>query len=349
MFVLSVQLRPGAYRAGRPLMQSAPPEPPPTQQNPDAPSSPGRSDLGLSGPLEDGFRELMPFVAQPDDGNVDPSIVERMEREVKELTGVDLEDLLNPSKVVNLELERLKLEAELADFGGDAEEREKLEAKLDETERKLYTEKRTVFAGWLKGLFIGQALIAVVLSGYMVYDAFPTVTLDISLQALGFWSYWLFIIPSLRARRPRGWEKQALNWAFLGSPLLTIGLPFVARSPPLIWNANLALLIGAYAYAFLNKDAVEGEVVGGFSGALRWLDFGSGQERGMRADKREAYEQQQREAAGEDGGGGGLPFGLKLPEMPKDFDWDAEIELPGVKELTGLIRGLGEDGSNKKP
>merc|ERR1719261_1528419 len=102
VFVLGVQLRPGAYRAGRPLMQSAPPEPPPTQQNPDAPSSPGRSDLGLSGPLEDGFRELMPFVAQPDDGNVDPSIVERMEREVKELTGVDLEDLLNPSKVVNL-------------------------------------------------------------------------------------------------------------------------------------------------------------------------------------------------------------------------------------------------------
>ena len=48
-------------------------------------------------------------------------------------------------------------------------------------------------------------------------------------------------------------------------------------------------------------------------------------------------------------GGGGLPFGLKLPEMPKDFDWDAEIELPGVKELTGIIRGLGEDGSNKKP
>ena len=89
-------------------------------------------------------------------------------------------------------------------------------------------------------------------------------------------------------------------------------------------------------------------VVGGFSGALRWLDFGSGQERGMRADKREAYEQQQREASGEDGGGG-LPFGLKLPEMPKDFDWDAEIELPGVKELTGIIRGLGEDGSNKKP
>ena len=135
MFVLGVQLRPGAYRAGRPLMQSAPPEPPPTQQNPDAPSSPGRSDLGLSGPLEDGFRELMPFVAQPDDGNVDPSIVERMEREVKELTGVDLEDLLNPSKVVNLELERLKLEAELADFCGDAEEREKLEAKLERRRR----------------------------------------------------------------------------------------------------------------------------------------------------------------------------------------------------------------------
>ena len=37
-----------------------------------------------------------------------------------------------------------------------------------------------------------------------VFDTFPTVTIDISLRALGFWSFWLFIIPSLRARRPRG-------------------------------------------------------------------------------------------------------------------------------------------------
>lgn len=39
----------------------------------------------------------------------------------------------------------------------------------------------------------------------------------------------------------------------------------------------------------------EDEVVGGFSGALRALDFGSGQERGLRADKREAILQRKRE------------------------------------------------------
>ena len=64
------------------------------------------------------------------------------------------------------------------------------------------------------------------------FDAFPTVTLDISLRALGFWSFWLFIIPSLRARRPRGWEKLALNIAFLGSPIVTIGAPFLTSPCP---------------------------------------------------------------------------------------------------------------------
>lgn len=45
------------------------------------------------------------------------------------------------------------------------------------------------------------------------------------------------------------------------------------------------LLIGCYAIAYATGDADED--VAGFSGALRWLDFGSGQERGIRAEQRE--------------------------------------------------------------
>lgn len=232
--------------------------------------------------MEDGFRELMPMAA--DEGNIDPEIVERMDAEVRALTGVALEDLLNPSKVVNLERERILTEAELG-AAADGAERAELQEKLDKIETRLAAEKRTVFRGWLKNLFIGQSLLAIAISGLMVYDAIPGVQLDLSLRALGFWSYWLFVIPSLRARRPRGWEKRALNLAFLGSPLLTLGMPFLTKEPSLIWCANLALLLGCYAYGLAAGDG-DGEV-DSFSGPLRWLDFGSGQERGVRGAARE--------------------------------------------------------------
>ena len=244
------------------------------------------------GPLEDGFKELLPL--STDEGNVDPELVDRVDREVQELTGVRLEELLNPSKVVNCERERLLLESQLASTTIDADTRSQLEAKLDKVEGDLYREKRTVFRGWLKNLFIGQALIAIGLSGLLVFDAVPGTSVDLSLRALGFWSYWLFIIPSLRARRPKGWEKKALNAAFLGSPIATLGLPFVTKDPAAIWGANLVLLLACYAYGYLSGDGEED--VGGFSGPLRWLDFGSGQERGMRMEQREnlaAKEEQQ--------------------------------------------------------
>ncbi|KAL1514774.1 hypothetical protein AB1Y20_003860 [Prymnesium parvum] len=247
------------------------------------------------GPLEEGYRELLPM--RNEEGSVDPQIVLRMEEEVQQLMGVSLEDLLNPSKVVNLERERLLLEADLARCT-DSAERNDLEQRREKVEKQLYSEKRTVFRGWLKGVFVGQSVLAIVISGFAAFDAFPTVTIDISLQALGFWSYWLFVIPSLRARRPKGWEKKALNWAFLGSPLLTIGLPFVTKEPQLIWSANLALLIGCYVIAYATGDAEE--VVGGFSGVLRWLDFGSGQERGMRAEQREKLAARQAKAEPEE-------------------------------------------------
>lgn len=94
-----------------------------------------------------------------------------------------------------------------------------------------------------------------------------------------------------------GLEKRALDWAFLGSPLLTIGLPFVAKDPPLIWCANLALLIGCYGISFAAGESAEPEAEGAGAGkianALKALDFGSGRERGMRSYQREKYEEQQ--------------------------------------------------------
>merc|ERR1719379_3144272 len=243
------------------------------------------------GPLEEGFQGLMPMATE--EGNVDPELVARVEAEVFELTGYQLEDLLNPSKVVNYEREKILLNEKI-EACTDAAEKSELTARLEKVEKQLYSEKRTVFKGWLKAVFVGQALIALVLGGFAAYDAFPAFTIDISLQALGFWSFWLFIIPSLRARRPRGWEKLALDIAFLGSPLLTIGLPFVTKDPATIYNANLALLVASYAYGYSFGRGENAVKAGAFSGALSALDFGSGQERGVRGAARERLFEKQR-------------------------------------------------------
>lgn len=58
---------------------------------------------------------------------------------------------------------------------------------------------------------------------------------DISLQVLGYWFWWLFIVPSLRSRRPKGQEKKALDIAFLGTPLISILAPSVTKDTGLIW------------------------------------------------------------------------------------------------------------------
>jgi len=247
------------------------------------------------GPLEEGFKELLPMATE--DGNVDPNLVSRVEQEVFDLTGRQLEDLLNPSKVVNYEREVILLNSQI-EVCADASEREELKARLDKIEKQLYSEKRTVFSDWLKAVFVGQAFIASIIGGFAAFDAFPTFTLDISLQALGFWSWWLFIIPSLRARRPRGWEKLALDIAFLGSPIITIGAPFVIKEPSFIWSANLAFFLASYAYGFTFGRGEGAQEAGSFSGPLRYLDFGSGQERGVRGKARERLFSKEREQQG---------------------------------------------------
>jgi len=245
------------------------------------------SIVAQSGPLEEGYRELLPMRTQ--EGTVDQEIVDRMNEEVLALTGRPLEDLLNPSKVVNLEYQRIQTEQKLStlqDTPDNAIEIKELEAKLDKVASQLYSEKRTVFRGWLKNVFVGQSLIAASLSGLMAFDALPVYTIDISLRALAFWSWWLFIIPSLRARRPRGWEKKSLDIAFLGSPIITLGLPFLTKDPGMIWSANCALVAVAYIYGLVSGDEDAGEQ---FEGPLAWLDFGSGRERGMSSKARESY------------------------------------------------------------
>jgi hypothetical protein len=117
---------------------------------------------------------------------------------------------------------------------------------------------------------------------------------DISIQVLGYWFWWLFIVPSLRSRRPRGAEKRALDVAFLGTPLVSILAPVATKDTGLIWLANFAVVAASYGFAFLTDDDDSNDEGGDDEGGSKqqqpaWLkfvykslDFGSGRERGAR-------------------------------------------------------------------
>lgn len=59
---------------------------------------------------------------------------------------------------------------------------------------------------------------------------------DMPIRVLGFWWWWLFVVPSLRSRRPKGPEKKALDIAFLGTPLISLIAPAVTKDTGVIWG-----------------------------------------------------------------------------------------------------------------
>jgi hypothetical protein len=175
--------------------------------------------------------------------------------------GISLDELLNAGKVVNLtrKLDALALEIENANGDADPE----LLSKVEILKQKLAVEKRQVMQGWLKKLFLLQAVVFLAVGGLLANDAVPFVD-EVPLvgQALGFWSTWLFTIPALRARKgTSGNEKSALNVAFIATPLLNVAMPFLTKNCGVIWAADVAVLAGAYLYygALLKTSIPTGE------------------------------------------------------------------------------------------
>jgi hypothetical protein len=71
------------------------------------------------------------------------------------------------------------------------------------------------------------------------------------------------------------------------------------KDPSVIWSANCAFFVASYAYGYAVGRGEGAVATGGFSGVLRWLDFGSGQERGVRGEARERFFEQQKKQPGE--------------------------------------------------
>lgn len=240
--------------------------------------------------------------------------VQQIDARVRGEVGVGLNELLNPAKVVNLERDLYNLRNELAtltgailpdnadgapltttpyDAGGGGEPADALRSGIAKKEAALSLERRAVFRGWLKNVFLGQALLSMALSYIMAtdparlfgsYSWYSYNNMDTSIQVLGFWWWWLFIVPSLRSRRPIGREKRALDLAFIGTPLVSLLSPVVTKDTGLIWLVNFAIVAGAYGFAYLAEE--EGDSDAQQPGWLKFLykslDFGSGKERGAR-------------------------------------------------------------------
>mmetsp|Transcript_23213 Transcript_23213/g.46606 ORF Transcript_23213/g.46606 Transcript_23213/m.46606 type:complete len:317 (-) Transcript_23213:148-1098(-) len=209
--------------------------------------------------------------------------------------GVPLDQLMNPMKAIRLYKELSEKTQELETSTGEA--RETLQMEIQETTAKLNIEKRSVMREELKTVFLVQSLLSIVVSGLLATNHFPGYPdLPIAAQALGFWTIWLFTIPSLRARKPYEVEKQALNVAFLATPLLNLAIPSFAKDPGLIWAANVAAIVLSYAWAFTFVDESEAAEAGlKIGGMARWLDWGTGRERGAPKEVREELERLERE------------------------------------------------------
>jgi len=243
--------------------------------------------------------------------------VKRIDAEIRNDFGVGLDELLNPAKVVNLEYDLYNLRVELAsatglsdeldvvglttddcDGGGGGQPADDLRATIQKKEKSLTVERRAVFRGWLKNVFIGQAAISLVVSWIMVtnpsqlfggFDWYQTLQLETPITVLGFWWWWLFIVPSLRSRRPGGLEKKALDIAFLGTPLISILAPIATKDTAVIWLLNFAVVAGSYGFAFVLDGGEDDDENGNGKEQPDWLkfvykslDFGSGRERGAR-------------------------------------------------------------------
>jgi len=239
--------------------------------------------------------------------------VKAIDASIQAEMGVGLDELLNPAKVVNLERELYNLRSELAvltgktdesildyDGGGGGDAADDIRKAIEKKQVSLATERRSVFRGWLKNIFLGQAVISFALSWVMAtnpamlfggYDWFHSYNMETSIQVLGFWWWWLFVVPSLRSRRPKGFEKKALDIAFLATPLVSLVAPVATKDTGLIWFANFAVVAGSYAFCFLtdDKDMNDDEGEGEDNKKPEWLkflykslDFGTGKERGAR-------------------------------------------------------------------
>lgn len=192
--------------------------------------------------------------------------------------GIDIDDLLDVGKVISLTRELDELDRIVETLSTSDPQRSVLQVKADSLRTDLSRVKREVMRPFLKRVFIIQGIISLFIGGLLAADIWPTGHVPLLAQALGFWTVWLFSIPSLRARKGMAkWEKNALNVAFVSTPLMNITLPFVTKNCALIWTADTVLLALCYGYYLTRAvdEEVDEKEIGKIRGVIKYLDWGS--------------------------------------------------------------------------
>lgn len=198
--------------------------------------------------------------------------------------GINLDDLLNSAKVIDLSRKLENLTSESQRLSAQSHQREQLSKRISKIEADLVREKRLIMQTWLKQLFLVQAYAFIALGGVLSTNLVPEqFSVPLVGRALGFWLVWLFTIPALRARKGISkTEKSALNVSFLSMPLLNVALPTLTRNTGVIWAADVVLLAACYLYYGIkavnqaedgNAEAQKEE--GRVKGVLKYLDWGS--------------------------------------------------------------------------
>ncbi|GJQ15417.1 hypothetical protein GpartN1_g7208.t1 [Galdieria partita] len=189
-------------------------------------------------------------------------------------SNTSMEELLNPARLASLQRRYEEL-LEQFEHTLDKHDRKEIEVRLQKLERSIELEKRCVMTSGLRRIFVVQALVSLSVGGLLAANKFPFIQeVPLVFRALGFWMVWLFTIPSLRARKPKTAEKNALNVAFLACPVVNIVAPLVNKDTSLLWFANVCLVLSLYGYyVFVNDKAVRIPLK--IRGILRYLDWGS--------------------------------------------------------------------------
>jgi hypothetical protein len=125
-------------------------------------------------------------------------LIDKINKDMALAGGGTLDQLMNPNKVIKLQMEIDDLRATLRNRELSPPARSNVNIELDRKLAAMQAEQKMVMGNWLKTIFVVQAVLAGAVSLALVYDAVPGYDAPLAARALGFWSWWLFIIPSLR-------------------------------------------------------------------------------------------------------------------------------------------------------
>eukprot|EP00741_Cyanophora_paradoxa_P008784 tig00001374_g8501.t1 len=110
-------------------------------------------------------------------------------------------------------------------------------------------------------VFWVQAIITAALGFVLAAELVPQFKGDPFWGIMGGWSMWMFVIPSVQARRPTHQARWAINWSFALIPLINVVVPFVYKSFLAVYLTDVIFFLAMYWYGHNGKQFPEDQYV----------------------------------------------------------------------------------------